>query len=62
MPYTRKKLDLESVVIERCVKALKLEGESGARRKYRTCLDSDAKARVLRYLADRFGVKARLQQ
>lgn len=59
MPKTKDgKHDLETEVIDRCVKAMKLEGRR-ERGSWATQVtdDSDSVTRVIRYLADRFGAK-----
>ena len=52
------KRDLEAEVIDRCVKAIKLEGRRERGQWMTQVTDNgDSVARVLRYLAARFGVE-----
>lgn len=53
MPYTKDRKDLEVEVIQRCVKAIKLEGRSKNGR-YIQMIDTAAISRVLAYLKQRF--------
>lgn len=57
MRRTRKVEDHESVVIGRCVLALKSKHLKGAKRRYVTTLGREEIRRVLRYLAQRFSVE-----